>query len=77
MDSISVLINQFQLLSFDHIYRKYNQEVDRLSKKALIKEPGKLIYYKCVGKHEGPLQFLDIYEHSWISLREWFFISVL
>jgi ribonuclease HI len=61
MDSISVLINQFQLLSFDHVYRKDNQEVDRLSKKALIKEPGKLIYYKCVGKHEGPLQFLDIY----------------
>ena len=61
MDSISILINQFQLLSFDHVYRKDNQEADRLSKKALIKEPGKLIYYKCVGKHEGPLQFLDIY----------------
>jgi len=61
MDSIYVLINQFHLLSFVHVYKNDNQEADRLSKKALIKEPGNLIYYNCAAKHEGALQFLDIY----------------
>jgi ribonuclease HI len=61
MDSISILINLFHNLSFAHVYRIDNQEANSQSKKALLKEPGKLIYYKCVGQHEGPYQFLDLY----------------
>jgi ribonuclease HI len=36
---ISDLINQFRDISFDHVYREDNQEVDYLSKRALMKLP--------------------------------------
>jgi hypothetical protein len=61
MDCITVLINHFYKISFAHVYRNDNKVADSLSKKALTRDPGKLIYYQCAEEHEGPLQFLDLY----------------
>jgi len=60
-DRITVLIKQFHKITFAHVYREDNKVVDSLSKQALHKDPGKIIYFQCVEEHEGPHMFLDLY----------------
>jgi ribonuclease HI len=60
-DRITVLIKQFHKITFAHVYREDNKVVDSLSKKALNRDLGKLIYFQCVEEHEGPHMFLDLY----------------
>jgi len=60
-ERISELINLFQNISFEHIYREDNTEVDRLSKLALSKDLGTIEYFQFEGGHEGPHLFLNLY----------------
>jgi ribonuclease HI len=60
-DRLTALINHFHKISFAHVYRDDNKVVDSLSKQALNRDPGKLIYFQCVEEHEGPHMFLDLY----------------
>jgi ribonuclease HI len=60
-ERVRALINSFQKISFDHVFREGNREADSLSKLALQKLPGKLTYYHCIEKHEGPRLSLDLY----------------
>jgi hypothetical protein len=60
-DIIIDLINLFQDITFQHVYREENIVADSLSKQALLKAPGKIEYYQCVGDHEGPHMFLDLF----------------
>jgi ribonuclease HI len=60
-DRLLGLIKQFHNISFAHVYREDNKVADNLSKQALLKDPGKIIYFQCVEEHEGPQMFLDLY----------------
>jgi hypothetical protein len=55
------LKSHFQAITFQHVYRENNTEADKLSKMVLEKLPGKIEFFQCVGDHEGPHMFLDIY----------------
>lgn len=39
-----VLVNNFQHIQFDHIYREQNMTADLLSKRGVAKEPGKFYF---------------------------------
>jgi ribonuclease HI len=60
-DRIKVLINDFQDISFNHVYREYNSEADYLSKMALKEPSGKIIYYQWINGKEGPKNSLNLY----------------
>jgi ribonuclease HI len=60
-DKIMALINSFQKISFDHVYREENQVADSLSKQALTRDLGKLTFFQCIEEHEGPHLSLDLY----------------
>jgi ribonuclease HI len=60
-DRISELKNHFRLISFKHVYCEENYDADNLSKKALLRPPGKIEYFQCVEDHEGPHMLLDIF----------------
>jgi ribonuclease HI len=60
-DRIYELLKCFRTISFAHIYREENQEVDRLSKQALQKHPGSIAYNLWEGGHEGPTMFLKLF----------------
>jgi hypothetical protein len=52
-DNLIALISSFQKVSFSHVYKEEdNQMVDSLSKQALTRDPGKLIYYQCIEANE-------------------------
>jgi hypothetical protein len=60
-DKITDIFTSFQNISFNHVYREENKEADNLSKQALSRDPGKLIYFQCIEENEGPHCFLDLY----------------
>jgi ribonuclease HI len=60
-DRIFELIPHFRSISFVHIYREENKEVDCLSKKALYSSRGRIAYSQWVGGHEGPTLFINLY----------------
>jgi ribonuclease HI len=60
-DRLIELIKLFQKISFAHVYREENKEADNLSKQALLKVPGKIVYFQCEEDHEGPHMFLDLF----------------
>jgi hypothetical protein len=60
-DRIRDLSKIFSSLSFSHIYREFNMEADRLSKKALKMQEGKISYNKWEEGIEGPTLFLNLY----------------
>jgi ribonuclease HI len=55
------LIKKFQVLSFHHIYRVFNKEVDKLSKEALLALEGKITYYQWEPGGARQMKHLDIY----------------
>jgi len=55
------LIKLFNNISFSHVYREDNQEVDSLSKQDLQKQPRIIAYYLCEEGHQGPTMFLNLY----------------
>jgi ribonuclease HI len=55
------LIPLFRSITFAHIYREENKEVDLLSKKALYLRQGQITYSHWVDGHEGPTLFLNMY----------------
>jgi ribonuclease HI len=60
-DRIDELIPLFRSISFAHIYREENKEVDCLSKKALYSSRGRIAYSQWVDGHEGPTLFINMY----------------
>jgi ribonuclease HI len=60
-DRLIELIKLFQNITFLHVYREENSEADGLSKQALLKAPGKIVYYQCEEDHEGPHLSLDLF----------------
>ena len=60
-DRISELKLHFQAIAFHHVYREDNTESDNLSKISLNRLPRKIEFFQCVGDHEGPHMFLDIF----------------
>jgi ribonuclease HI len=60
-DRLVELIKLFQHISFEHVFREDNSEADSLSKQALHKHPGKIIYFQCVEEHEGPPLSIDLF----------------
>jgi ribonuclease HI len=60
-DRIVELKSHFQAITFQHVYHEDNTEADNLSKIALHRLPGKIEFFQCVGDHEGPHMFLDIF----------------
>jgi ribonuclease HI len=60
-DIILDLIKHFHSISFQHVFREENTTADTLSKQALLQPPGKIGYYQCVGDHEGPHMFLELF----------------
>jgi hypothetical protein len=60
-ERILKLTNNFHSISFQHIYREYNSATNTLSKHALQQAPGKIVYFQCVGEHEGPHLSLELF----------------
>jgi hypothetical protein len=60
-DRLVDLTKLFQHISFEHVYREDNSEANNLSKQALHKQPGKIIYFQCVEEHEGPPLSRDLF----------------
>jgi hypothetical protein len=60
-DRIRELQKFFRDISFSHIYRDQNKDVDLLSKIALQKQEGKITYNHWVDGHEGPTLFLNLF----------------
>jgi hypothetical protein len=50
----------FSKLSFSHIFREYNMEADKLSKKALKEPEGKIYYSQWEDGNEGPTISINI-----------------
>jgi len=51
-------INNFEWLSFHHIYRELNEVADKISKEALLLPKGSFIYYENVeGKVTKEMEF--------------------
>jgi hypothetical protein len=59
-DRISELKSIFRLL-LSSMFIVKKTEADNLSKIALHRLPGKIEFFQCVGDHEGPHMFLDIF----------------
>ena len=57
---IRFLSKTFSSLSFSHIHREYNKEVDILSKKAHKMQEGKISYNQWEEGNEGPTLFLNL-----------------
>jgi ribonuclease HI len=58
---IKELIKPFQAISFEHIYREFNEEADLLSKQELREPEGRITYYQWVNGTEGPMRHLNLY----------------
>jgi ribonuclease HI len=56
------LANKFKDISFQHIYREHNKEVDSLSKRALKELEGRLYVYHWDNGEESPHTYLNIFE---------------
>jgi len=60
MTKIRAMHKHFQQIKAQHIYRSYNQDVDRLSKEALILDEGGFYYSQVsVGQQES-FEIIDI-----------------
>jgi ribonuclease HI len=55
------LATTFQGINFQHIFREYNEEADKLSKQALSSPKGRLTYFTWHGENVGPTQHLNIF----------------
>ena len=51
----------FQGIKFQHIYRESNEEVDKLSKRALSSSKGRLTFFTWDGESEGPTQHINFF----------------
>jgi hypothetical protein len=58
---IKDLIKSFHAISFEHIYREFNVEVDHLSKLALREPEGRITFYQWINGIEGPKRHLSLY----------------
>jgi ribonuclease HI len=58
---INELINSFQGIYFQHIYRDFNVEADLLSKQALSEPRGRLSYYVWDGGTTGPTFHINLF----------------
>jgi hypothetical protein len=61
MDRINKLKNSFKEIHYTHVYRELNMEAYSLSKKALTKTEGKIIYNCWVDGNEGPPHYFKLY----------------
>jgi ribonuclease HI len=59
-DRIRELHSSFSSIKYTHIYRESNMEVDKLSKKALLKPEGKINFNLWTEGQEGPTLFLNL-----------------
>ena len=55
------LIKKIQEISFQHIFREFNKEVDQLSKQPINEPEGKISYYKWENGAAGPIQHLILF----------------
>jgi ribonuclease HI len=60
-DRITDLIKAFTQISFSHVYRETNEEVDTLSKNALTRLTGVLTYQLWTDGQEGPPQCITLF----------------
>jgi ribonuclease HI len=60
-ERIRDLIKNFEEISFTHIIRELNSEVDLLSKMALQQQEGKISYNKWVEGSMGPTLYLNLF----------------
>jgi ribonuclease HI len=60
-DRIKELIKSFIDISFGHVYREYNVEVDQLSKMSLKEPEDRITYSQWTNGVEGPKLFLSLY----------------
>jgi ribonuclease HI len=60
-DRIKELIKSFLDISFGHVYREYNVEVDHLSKMSLKEPEGRITFSQWTNGVEGPKHFLSLY----------------
>jgi ribonuclease HI len=58
---IRELTTHFRSINFAHTFQEYNKEADRLSKKALKEQVGKIYYTQWEEGNEGPTLFLNIF----------------
>jgi len=56
-----ILIQNFQSIVFQHIFRVFNSNADFLSKQALMESEGLITYYKWTNGGEGPRRQLKIH----------------
>jgi ribonuclease HI len=61
MDHINNLLHHFKKLIFTHTSREFNREADLLSKTALQKQKGMIIYTHWMDGHEGPSHSIKIF----------------
>jgi ribonuclease HI len=62
------MIAKFQEISFLHIFRDYNKEVDLLSKQWLLEQKGILTYYSVDDGRTGPIAHLKLFWCPMVSL---------
>jgi hypothetical protein len=55
------LVDSFQGICFQHIFRESNEEEDQLSKQALSATKGRLSYFTWDGENAGPTLHIDIF----------------
>jgi hypothetical protein len=61
MDGINMMKSAFKEIFFTHVYRELNMEADTLSKLALTKPEGKLVYSSWVEGNEGPSITINLF----------------
>jgi len=54
-------LTRFRNILFAHIYREWNQEVDRLSKPSLTKLPRSISYTHWEDGNQGPTHYLKLF----------------
>jgi ribonuclease HI len=57
----TMLVNRFTTVQFFHIFREFNIEADRLSKKALLAPEGIISLQLWTGASAGPIRQINIY----------------
>jgi ribonuclease HI len=59
-ERITDLCSHFRSISFEHIYREKNQEVEYISKQSFLSDRGKITYNFWVEGHKGPTLYLSL-----------------